>query len=161
LYIYNLISSLLLADVAINLYKSSKCKVPSSFKDFVDTATTARGARAAAFMAFLALALFVLRLMVIMSLAEEYESLFSRTEEDKGNRPLWNQFSIPTVAALVMTPFALALTFMEELSFQYAACHKFCWVQKHYGLSDKRSFKIYHGFQNYWDDIFTLCLYYI
>jgi hypothetical protein len=37
LYIYNLISSLLLADVAINLHKSSKCKVPSSFKDFVDT----------------------------------------------------------------------------------------------------------------------------
>ena len=26
--------------------------------------------------------------MVIMSLAEEYESLFSRTEEDKGNCPL-------------------------------------------------------------------------
>ncbi len=88
LYIYNLISSLLLANIAINLHNSSKCKVPSSFKDFVDTATTASGARAAAFMAFLALALFVLCLMVIMSLAEEYKSLFSCTEEDKGNYPL-------------------------------------------------------------------------
>jgi hypothetical protein len=56
--------------------------------DFVDTATTASSARAAIFMAFLALALFVLRLIVIMLLAEEYESLFSRTEADKGNYPL-------------------------------------------------------------------------
>jgi hypothetical protein len=62
--------------------------VSSSFKDFVDTATTASGARAAAFMAFLVLALFVLCLMAIMLLAEEYESLFSCMEEDKGNRPL-------------------------------------------------------------------------
>lgn len=38
LYIYNLISGLLLADVAINLHESSECDVPSSFKDFVDTA---------------------------------------------------------------------------------------------------------------------------
>lgn len=38
LYIYNLISGLLLADVAINLHESSDCEVPSSFKDFVDTA---------------------------------------------------------------------------------------------------------------------------
>jgi hypothetical protein len=75
-------------DVAINFHKSSKGKVPSSFKDFVDMATTASGARTAAFMAFLALALFVLCLTVIMSLAEEYKSLFSRTEEDKGNCPL-------------------------------------------------------------------------
>jgi hypothetical protein len=88
LYIYNLISSLLLANVAINLHKTSECKVPSSFKDFVDTAITASGARAAAFMAFLVLVLFVLCLTVIMSLAEEYESLFSRTEGDNGNRPL-------------------------------------------------------------------------
>jgi hypothetical protein len=88
LYIYNLISSLLLVVVAINLHKSSKCKVPSSFKDFVDTATTASIARAAAFMAFFVLALFVLCLMVIMLLAEEYKSLFSCTEEDKGNCPL-------------------------------------------------------------------------
>jgi hypothetical protein len=87
LYIYNLISSLLLADVAINLHKSSECKVPSRFKDFVDRATTA-SARAAAFMAFLVLALFALYLTVIMSLAEEYESLLSCTEEDKGNCPL-------------------------------------------------------------------------
>jgi hypothetical protein len=88
LYIYNLISSLLLVDVAINLHKSSECKVPISFKDFVDTATTASGARAATFMAFLLLALFVLCLMVIMLLAEEYECLFSHTEEDNGNCPL-------------------------------------------------------------------------
>jgi hypothetical protein len=81
-------SSLLLVDVAINLHKSSKCKVPSSFKDFMDMATTASGAGAAAFMAFLALELFVLCLMVIMPLAEEYKSLFSCTEEDKGNCPL-------------------------------------------------------------------------
>jgi hypothetical protein len=59
LYIHNLISSLLLVKVAINLHMSFECKVPSSFKDFVDTATTASGARAAAFMAFLVLALFV------------------------------------------------------------------------------------------------------
>mmetsp|Transcript_22717 Transcript_22717/g.40682 ORF Transcript_22717/g.40682 Transcript_22717/m.40682 type:complete len:510 (-) Transcript_22717:76-1605(-) len=38
LYIYNLISGLLLAEVAINLHESSDCDVPSSFKDFVDTA---------------------------------------------------------------------------------------------------------------------------
>jgi tyrosine-specific transport protein len=35
---YNLISGLLLADVAINIHESSECEVPSSFKDFVDTA---------------------------------------------------------------------------------------------------------------------------
>jgi hypothetical protein len=49
LYIYNLILVLLLADVAINLHKSSECKVPSRSKDFVDTATTASGARAVVF----------------------------------------------------------------------------------------------------------------
>ena len=38
MYFYNLISGLLLADVAINLHESSDCEVPSSFKDFVDTA---------------------------------------------------------------------------------------------------------------------------
>lgn len=38
LYIYNLISGLLLADVAIRIHESSECEVPSSFKDFVDTA---------------------------------------------------------------------------------------------------------------------------
>jgi hypothetical protein len=104
---------LLLADVAINLHKSSnKCKVPSSIKDFVDTATIASGARAAAFTAFLALALFLLCLMAIISLAEEYKSLFSHIEEDKGNSPLLNQFLIPTVAALVM-PQAMVLAFME------------------------------------------------
>jgi hypothetical protein len=58
LYIDNLISGLLLVDVAINLHKSSKCKVPSSFKDLVDTATTTSGTRGAAFTAFLALAFF-------------------------------------------------------------------------------------------------------
>ncbi len=100
---YNLILGLLLADIPINLHGSSgKCEVLSSFKDFVDTATTARGAKAAAFTAFLALAVFVVCLTTIMSLAEEYKSLFSCTEEDKGNCPLLNQFSIPTVAALVM-----------------------------------------------------------
>jgi tyrosine-specific transport protein len=38
LYLYNLISGLLLADVAITLHESSECDVPSSFKDFVDAA---------------------------------------------------------------------------------------------------------------------------
>ena len=38
MYIYNLISGLLLADVAINLHESSDCEVPASFKDFVDEA---------------------------------------------------------------------------------------------------------------------------
>ena len=113
LYIYNLILGLLLADVAINLYESSKCKMPSSFKDFVGTATTTSSASAAVFTAFLDLALFVLCLMAIMSLAEEYKSLFYCTEEDKGNCPLLNQFSIPTVAASVMPPVAVALTFVE------------------------------------------------
>jgi hypothetical protein len=42
-----------------------------------------------------------------------YKSLFSCTEKDKGNCPLTNQFSIP-VAALVMPPVAIALTFMED-----------------------------------------------
>jgi hypothetical protein len=47
-----------------------------------------------------------------MSLAEEYKSLFPCTEEDY-NCPLLNQFLIPTVAALVMSLVAMALTFME------------------------------------------------
>jgi hypothetical protein len=126
LYIYNLISSLLLADVAINLHKSFECKVPSSFKDFVDTATTASIARAVTFMAFLALALFVLCLTVIMLLAEENESLFSCTEEDKGNCPPSKPVLDPHCGCLDDDPFAVALTFVEELSLQYAACHKFC-----------------------------------
>jgi Mn2+/Fe2+ NRAMP family transporter len=109
LNIYNLILGLLLADIAINLHKSSECKVPHSFKDFVDTATTTSGAGAAAFTAFLA----VLCLMAIMSLAEEYKSLSSRIEEDKGNRLLLNQYLIPTVAASVMPPVAVALAFVE------------------------------------------------
>eukprot|EP00804_Cyclotella_cryptica_P010292 CCRYP_012239-RA/>CCRYP_012239-RA protein AED:0.11 eAED:0.11 QI:180/1/1/1/1/1/2/108/503 len=50
LYIYNLVSGLMIADVAINLHESSDCDVPSSFKDFADcamkdqTAGTAIGA---------------------------------------------------------------------------------------------------------------------
>jgi hypothetical protein len=108
LYIYNLILGLLLVDVAINIHESSECNVPSSFKDFVDMATTASGTEADAFTAFLA----VLCLTAIMSLAEEYESLSFCTEEDKGNCPLSNQFSIPTVVALVMPPVAVALTYV-------------------------------------------------
>ena len=38
LYFYNLISGLILADVAIELHESSECEVPSSFKDFSDAA---------------------------------------------------------------------------------------------------------------------------
>ncbi len=102
--------------MAINLHKFSECKVPSSFKDFVDMATTASGTEAAAFMEFLA----VLCLMAIMSLAEEYESLSSRMEEDKGNRPLLNQFLIPNVAALVMPPVIMALTFVKGGDFMGA-----------------------------------------
>jgi hypothetical protein len=114
LYIYNLILGLLLVDIAINLHESSdKCEVLSSFEDFVDTATTASGTAAAAFTVFLAVAFFVLCLTAIMPLAEEYKGLFSRTEEDKGNCPLLNQFLIPTVAALVMPLVAMVLDFME------------------------------------------------
>jgi uncharacterized membrane protein len=114
LYIYNLILGLVLAYVAINPHKSSsKCKVLSSFKDFVDTATTASIAGAAALTAFLALALFILCLTAIMSLAEEYKSLFSRMEEDKGNCTLLYQFLISTVATSVMPLVAMALAFME------------------------------------------------
>jgi hypothetical protein len=51
-------------------------------------ATTASSTRAATFMAFSVLVHFVLCLMVIMLLAEEYKSLFSRTEENKCNCPL-------------------------------------------------------------------------
>ncbi len=114
MYIYNLILGLFLADVAINLHESfDECKELSSFKDFVNTATTASGAGAAAFTAFLGLVFFVLCLTAIMSLAEEYKSLFSRMKEDKCNCPLLNQFSIPTVAASVMPLVAMALDFME------------------------------------------------
>jgi len=121
LYIYNLILGLLLVDVAINLHGSSnKCKVLSSFKDFVDTATTASGGGATAFTAFLVLAFFILCLTAIMPLAEEYKSLSSRTEEDKGYCPLLNQFSIPTVAALVMPPVAVALAFVKGGDFMGA-----------------------------------------
>jgi hypothetical protein len=104
LHIYNLILGLLLAEVAINLHESSKCKVPSSFKDFVDMA---------AFTAFFVLVLFVLCLTAIMLLPEGYESLFSCTEADKGDCPLSNQFLIPTVAASVMPQVAVVLAFME------------------------------------------------
>jgi hypothetical protein len=120
-----------------------------------------------------------------MLLAEDCKSLYSRTEEDKGNCPLSNQFSIPTVAALVMPPVALALTFVEggdltgALHFNGAFMIPFLYgllpiilyrsmrqyqlqdlaissirilpqilfVREHYVLWDKRSFKIYHGFQ--------------
>jgi hypothetical protein len=54
----------------------------------------------------------VLCLTAIMLLVEEYKSLFSCTEKDKGNCPLSNQFSIP-VSASVLPPVAIALTFME------------------------------------------------
>jgi hypothetical protein len=111
LYIYNLILGLLLVDIAIKLCKSSECEVPSSFKDFVDTATTASGARVTAFTAFLVLALFIFCWTAIMLLAEEYKNLFSSMEEEKGNCPLSNQFSIP-VATSVMPLVAVTLTFM-------------------------------------------------
>ncbi len=125
LYIYNPILGCLLADVAINLHESfDKCEVLSSFKDFLDTATTASGAGAAAFTAFLAF--FVLCLTAIMSLAEEYKSLLSHTEEDKGNCPLLNWFSIPTVAALVMPLVAMVLDFMEGGDLTCA--HHFNWA---------------------------------
>ncbi len=102
-------------DIAINLHKSSECEVLSSCKDFVDTAPTSSGAGAAAFTVFLVLVLFVLCLTAIISLAEEYESLFSPTEEDKSNHHLLNQFLIPTVtvADSVMPPVAVALAFVE------------------------------------------------
>jgi hypothetical protein len=51
--------------------------------------------------------------MAIMLLAEEYKSMNSQTEEDKGNCPLSKQFLIPTVAALVMPLVAVALVFVE------------------------------------------------
>ncbi len=82
MYINNLISGLLLADIAINHHESSECKVPSNYKDLVDMATTTSSTGAATFMAFLV----VLCLMSIMSQAEEYKSLSSRMEEDKSNR---------------------------------------------------------------------------
>jgi len=44
LYLYNLISGLLLADVAIELHESSDCEVPSSFKDFADVAMKSEAA---------------------------------------------------------------------------------------------------------------------
>jgi hypothetical protein len=113
LYIYNLILGFLLVEVAISLHKTSECEVPSSCKDFVGMATTAISTGAAAFMVILKLGLLVLCLMAIMLLAEEYKSLFSCTEEDKGNCLLLNQFSILTVAASVMPPVAMAPAFVE------------------------------------------------
>ncbi len=44
LYLYNLISGFLLADVAIKLHESSECEVPSSFKDFADAAMESEAA---------------------------------------------------------------------------------------------------------------------
>ncbi len=109
MYIYILILGLLLADVAINLHESSKCGVPSSFKDLVDMVTTASGTGAAAFTAFLV----VLLLRAIMSLDEEYESLSSCTEEDKVDCLLSNLFLISTVAASVVPLVVVVLTFVE------------------------------------------------
>jgi len=37
-YLYNLLSGLMIANVAINLHENSDCEVPSSFKDFADCA---------------------------------------------------------------------------------------------------------------------------
>jgi len=44
LYLYNLISGFLLADVAIKLHESSECEVPASFKDFADAAMKSEAA---------------------------------------------------------------------------------------------------------------------
>jgi hypothetical protein len=120
-----------------------------------------------------------------MLLAELYKSMISCMEEDKGDCPLSNQFLIPTVAALVMPPVAVALAFVEggdlmgALHFngafmvpflycllpiilyrsirQYqlqdlaissmSSLPQFLLGAKTYVLSDKRLFKIYHGFQ--------------
>jgi hypothetical protein len=68
LYIYNLISGLLLAEVAINIHEFSKCEVPSSFKDLVDTATTTSSTGAVTFTVLLAF----LCLTASMLLAEKY-----------------------------------------------------------------------------------------
>jgi hypothetical protein len=138
LYIDNLISGLLLADIAINLHKSSKCEVRSSFKDFMDTATTASSTGAAVFTAFLALAIFVLCLTTIVLLAEEYKSLFSHTEKDKGNSLLSKPDPIPTVTALVLPPVAVALAFVEgrdltgALHFNGAFMIPFIWLINHH-----------------------------
>lgn len=75
--------------------------------------STASSAGAAAFTAFSASALFVSCLTAVMSLAEEYESIFSRTVEDDYDCPLSNQFSIPAVAASVIPPVAVALAFSK------------------------------------------------
>ncbi len=48
-----------------------------------------------------------------MLLAKEYKSLFYRTEKDKVNCSLLNQYSIPAVAASVMPPVAMALAFVK------------------------------------------------
>ena len=72
--------------------------------------STASSAGAAAFAAFSASALFVSCLTAVMSLAKDYESIFSSTVENDYDFPLL-QFSIPAVAASVIPPVAVALSF--------------------------------------------------
>lgn len=74
-------------------------------------------AGAIAFTAFSASTLFVSSLMAVMSLAEEYESIFSKKivkdDDEDGDCPLSNQFSIPAVAASVFPSLVVALVCAE------------------------------------------------
>jgi hypothetical protein len=100
----------------------------------MDTATTASGARAAALTVFLALALFVLCLTAIMLLAEEYKSLFSCMEEDKGNCPLSKPVLNPHCGCLGDAPGCHGARFCGGLrshgrpSFQWSI-HDFIFIQ--------------------------------
>ncbi len=125
LYIYNLISSLLLVDIAMNLHKSSKSRCQAALRTLW---TWPPLPAAAAFTAFLVLAFFVLCLTVIMSLAEEYESLFSCTEEDKGNCPLSKPVLNPHCGCLGDNPichgthFCGGYLFYMQLATSFVGC---------------------------------------
>ena len=74
-------------------------------------------AGAIAFTTFSASALFVSSLTAVMSLAEEYESIFSKKtvkdDDDDGDCRLSNQFSIPAVAASVLPSLVVAVLCAE------------------------------------------------
>jgi hypothetical protein len=74
-------------------------------------------AGAIAFTTFSASALFVSSLTAVMSLAEEYESIFSKKsvkdDDEDGDCRLSNQFSIPAVAASVLPSLVVAVLCAE------------------------------------------------
>ena len=83
----------------------------------LDNSIGSSAAGAIAFTTFSGSALFVSSLTAVMSLAEEYESIFSKKsvkdDDEDGDCRLSNQFSIPAVAASVLPSLVVAVLCAE------------------------------------------------